>query len=146
MKSSLSVWGLSHPHGAKRYEEALIREFSQRIDVVIDYLWGSSARAIIAAIAKGVEDAHPVRFIHVGEAGGEASIDLPGAGLRSSSIVLMGSGAKSVPLPTLLNAVKPTFDAMIPAQLCIATKAVPLAEVERYWDSSGRPHVVFTLA
>lgn len=99
----------------------------------------------IAAIAKGVEDARPVRFVHVGAASGEESIELPGAGLRSSSIVLMGSGHKSVPLPALLNAVKSTFEAVLPAQLRIAKKTVPLAEVERYWDSPGKPRIVFTL-
>lgn len=137
--------GAIHPLGAKRYEEALIQEFREGIDVVIDYLWGQTARAIIAAIAKGVEDTSPVRFVHVGGASGEESIDLPGAGLRSSPIVLMGSGAKSVPLPTLLNAVRNTFDAVGPANLRIATKAVPLSAVESYWNAAGKPRVVFTL-
>ena len=137
--------GPLHPQGAKQYEGALIEVFSRGVDVVVDYLWGASARAIIAAIAKGVDDTRPVRFVHVGGASGEESIDLPGAGLRSSSIVLMGSGYKSVPLPKLLNAAKSTFEAAIPAQLRIATKAVPLSEVERYWNSPGKPRIVFTL-
>lgn len=134
-----------HPFGAKRYEEALIQELASGIDVVVDYLWGQSARAIIAAIAKGIEDATPVRFIHVGGASGDESIDLPGAGLRSSSIVLMGSGLKSVRLPVLLDAIKSVFEAAIPARLQIATKPVPLSEVEAYWDAAGKPRVVFTL-
>jgi len=138
--------GLLHPSGARQYEGALIDAFSRGIDVVVDYLWGTSARAIIAAIAKGVDDVHPVRFVHVGGASGEESIDLPGAGLRSSSIVLMGSGYKSVPLPALLNAAKSTFEAVVPAQLRIATKTVPLHEVEGYWSSAGKPRVVFTLS
>jgi len=137
--------GIPYPLGAKRYEEALIQEFATGIDVVVDYLWGESARTIIAAIAKGVEEARPVRFVHVGAASGEESIDLPGAGLRSSSIVLMGSGLKSVPLPGLLGAVKSVFDATLPAKLTIATKTFPLSEVERYWSAPGKPRVVFTL-
>jgi NADPH:quinone reductase-like Zn-dependent oxidoreductase len=137
--------GALHPLGGKRYEETLIEEFRKGIDLVIDYLWGKSARSIIAAIAKGVEDATPVRFVHVGGASGEESIDLPGAGLRSSSIVLLGSGYKSVPLPNLLNAVKSTFDAVGPANLQIATRTVPLSEVESNWNAPGKPRVVFTL-
>ncbi len=137
--------GLLHPNGLKQYEGAVIDAFSRGIDVVVDYLWGASARAIIAAIAKGVDNTRPVRFVHVGGASGEDSIDLPGAGLRSSSIVLMGSGYKSVPLPALLNAAKSTFEAVVPAQLRIATKTVSLREVERYWSSAGKPRVVFTL-
>jgi len=137
--------GALHPSGVKRYEEALRREFANGIDVVVDYLWGESARTIIAAIAKFVEDATPVRFVHVGGASGEESIDLPGAGLRSSPIVLMGSGYKSVPLPALLGAAKSVFDATIPARLQIATKTIPLSDVEEYWLSPGKPRVVFTL-
>jgi NADPH:quinone reductase-like Zn-dependent oxidoreductase len=137
--------GTLHPLGAKRYEEALIQEFTKGIDVVVDYLWGESARTIIAAIAKGVEDATPVRFVHVGGASGEESIDLPGAGLRSSAIVLMGSGAKSVRSSALLEAIKSVFEATIPAKLQIATKIVSLSEVEQYWSAPGKPRVVFTL-
>jgi NADPH:quinone reductase-like Zn-dependent oxidoreductase len=137
--------GALHPFGAKRYEEALIREFGEGVHVVIDYLWGESARTIIAAIAKGVEDATPVRFVHVGGASGEESIDLPGAGLRSSSIVLMGSGYKSVAFPALLNAARSTFVAVGPANLRIATKTVPLSQVESNWNAPGKPRVVFTL-
>jgi NADPH:quinone reductase-like Zn-dependent oxidoreductase len=137
--------GTLHPFGVKRYEEALIQEFAKGIDVVVDYLWGESARTIIAAIAKSVENARPVRFVHVGGASGEESIDLPGAGLRSSAIVLMGSGAKSVPSSQLLEAIKRVFEATIPARLQIATKTVPLSEVEEHWSAPGKPRVVFTL-
>jgi NADPH:quinone reductase-like Zn-dependent oxidoreductase len=137
--------GALHPLGGKRYEQAVIEEFGEGINVVIDYLWGESARTIIAAIAKGVEDTSPARFVHVGGASGEESIDLPGAALRSSSIVLMGSGYKSVPLLALLNAVRNTFDAVGPAKLQIATKTVPLSEVESYWNAPGKPRLVFTL-
>jgi NADPH:quinone reductase-like Zn-dependent oxidoreductase len=137
--------GTLHPLRARRFEEALIQEFAKGIDVVVDYLWGETARTIIAAIAKSVEDARPVRFVHVGAASGEESIDLPGAGLRSSAIVLMGSGAKSVRSSALLEAIKGVFEATIPAKLQIATKTVPLSEVEQYWSAPGKPRVVFTL-
>lgn len=137
--------GMLHPFEAKQYEEALIEQFNKGIDVVLDYLWGQSARAIIAAIAKGVDDARPVSFVHIGGASGEESIDLPGVGLRSSSIVLMGSGYKSVPLSALLEATRNIFEVAIPAGLKIATKAVPLSEVEAYWKAPGKPRVVFTL-
>ena len=137
--------GNLHPLGAKRCEEALTREFGNGIDVVVDYLWGESARTIIVAIAKSVEDARPVRFVHVGGASGEQTIDLPGAGLRSSAIVLMGSGLKSVRFSALFEAVKSVFGATIPAKLQIATKTAPLSEVGAYWSAPGKPRVVFTL-
>jgi hypothetical protein len=83
--------------------------------------------------------------VHVGGASGEESMDLPGAGLRSSAIVLMGSGAKSLGSSALLEAIKSVFEATIPARLEIATKIVPPSEVEEYWSAPGKPRIVFTL-
>src|SRR6202012_1344200 len=54
--------GSLRPFGAKEYEDMLVEQFAGGIDVVIDYLWGESAKTIIIAIAKAVEDATPVRF------------------------------------------------------------------------------------
>jgi NADPH:quinone reductase-like Zn-dependent oxidoreductase len=138
--------GTLHPSGARDYENALKQVFASGIDVVIDYLWGESAKTVIVAIAKAVEDGTPVRFIHVGEASREANIDLPGAALRSSAIMLMGSGVKSVPLSVLMRAIKSVFEAVQPAGLKIATKVAPLAEVEETWEKApGKPRVVFSI-
>jgi NADPH:quinone reductase-like Zn-dependent oxidoreductase len=49
--------GSFDPAGAEQYEQSLIAEFAHGIDVVIDYLWGESAKTVILAIAKSVEDA-----------------------------------------------------------------------------------------
>jgi len=136
----------AHPEGAKELERALVEQFEGGIDVVIDYLWGESAKAVIVAIAKGVEDARPVRFVHVGGMSGEGSIELPGAALRSSAIVLMGSGVKSVPMSVLLDSVWQIYAAVAPAGLKIATKAVPLAAIASHWeDGAGKPRLVFTM-
>jgi NADPH:quinone reductase-like Zn-dependent oxidoreductase len=137
--------GPEHSGGAKHYEQALAAEFAQGIDVVLDYLWGESAKTIIVAIAKSVEDAHPVRFVHVGEAGHEPTIELPGAALRSSAIQLMGSGVKSVSFAKLLEAIHNTFNAVAPAKLHIDTKVVPLSEIETAWQLPGKPRVVVTM-
>jgi hypothetical protein len=120
-------------------------EFAHGIDIVVDYLWGESAKAIIVAIAKAVENARPVRFVHVGVASREENIELPGAALRSSAIQLMGSGLKSVPFPKLLDAIRNVFDAAAPAKLQIATKTVPLSAIEETWDAPGKPRIVFTI-
>ncbi len=135
---------LSNPQGIKRYEAALKEQFATRINVVVDYLWGKSAETVIVAIAKAVDDATPVRFVHVGGASG-GDIDLAGAALRSSAIVLMGSGIKSIPFPRLLASITSVFDAFVPARLRIKTKVVPLAEVEETWDDDGKSRIVFDL-
>jgi NADPH:quinone reductase-like Zn-dependent oxidoreductase len=136
--------GTRHPLGAKNYEQALQEAFSGGINVVVDYLWGESARTVIVAIAKTVEDATPVRFVHVGGASREEEIALPGAALRSSAIQLMGSGVKSVPFAKLLGAIRSVFEAVGPAQLQIATKTMPLSEIEQAWQAPGKPRIVVT--
>jgi NADPH:quinone reductase-like Zn-dependent oxidoreductase len=138
--------GTLHPSGAKDYENALKQVFASGINVVIDYLWGESAKTVIVAIAKSVDDGTPVRFVHVGGASREENIELPGAALRSSAIMLMGSGVKSVRLSVLLQAIRSVFEAVEPAGLKIAIKVVPLSEVGEVWDkAAGKPRVVFTI-
>jgi NADPH:quinone reductase-like Zn-dependent oxidoreductase len=133
-----------NPQGLNQFEEALKAELVHGLDVIIDYLWGTSARTIIIAIAKSVEDAHPVRFIQVGEASREA-VELPAAALRSSAIQIMGSGLKSVPFPKLLDAIRHTFDLAAEGKLDLATKAVPLPTVGDNWNAPGKPRLVYTL-
>jgi NADPH:quinone reductase-like Zn-dependent oxidoreductase len=135
----------SDSEGAQQYERALKEQFSMGVDVVLDYLWGKSAETVIIAAAKAGKEAVPIRFVHVGGASRE-DVQLPGAALRSSAIVLMGSGINSVPLSGLLAAVRSVFQAVIPANLKINTKVVPLSAVEQTWDGdSGKARVVFIM-
>ena len=132
--------------GAARFGDALEAQFKEGIDVVVDYLWGKSAEAIIVAIAKAVDDARPVRFVQVGSSSG-GEITLPGAALRSSAIVLMGSGIKSVPLADLLAAVGHVFAVAVSANLKIATRVLPLADVQTAWSGDGgKQRIVFVTA
>jgi hypothetical protein len=58
----------------------------------------------------------------------------------------MGSGLESVRLSVLLQGIGSVFDAVQPAGLKIATKVVPLSEVEEVWDkAAGKPRVVFSI-
>lgn len=134
-----------NPQGVEEFEQRLRTEFAYGVDVVIDYLWGASARTIIVAIAKAVEDAHPVRFIQVGSASGD-TLELPSAALRSSAIQIMGSGLKSVPFAKLLDGVRQTFSLAAEGKLRTVLRAVPLSSIEEHWNSEGKPRLVFTIA
>jgi NADPH:quinone reductase-like Zn-dependent oxidoreductase len=135
-----------HPAGARVYEEALKEAFSGGIDIVVDYLWGLSAKTAIVALAKTVEE-KPVRFVHVGAASGELNLELPGAALRSAAITLIGSGIGSVSRKGLVQSIAHVFEAVGPARLKIATQVVPLSDVEDVWEkASGKPRVVFAIA
>jgi NADPH:quinone reductase-like Zn-dependent oxidoreductase len=134
-----------HLSGAMDYEEALKQAFSNGIDIVVDYLWGESAKTVIVAMAKTIED-NPARFVHVGGASGEASIELPGTTLRSSAITLMGSGVGSVSRSSLVKSIRSVFEAVEPASLKVATKVVPLSGVQDVWEKvTGKPRVVFAI-
>ncbi len=131
--------------GEDAYENALKEHFAIGVDVVLDYLWGKSAETVIIAAAKSGKEAIPIRFIHIGGAS-RGDVQLPGAALRSSAIVLMGSGINSIPLSGFLDAIRNVFQSVIPANLKINTKAVPLSAVEKTWPGdSGKARVVFTL-
>jgi NADPH:quinone reductase-like Zn-dependent oxidoreductase len=137
-------FALGEAEGAKQFEESLAQMFAGGIDVVIDYLWGDSAKTIITAIAKTVED-HPVRFVQVGTVS-DAEILLPGAALRSSALTLMGSGIGSVSREGLLQSIRGVFEAVVPAGMKVETAVVPLSEVESVWaKSTGKPRVVFSI-
>jgi hypothetical protein len=122
-----------------------MQSFAGGIDVVIDYLWGETAKSIITTLAKTIGD-KPVRFVHVGASSGQPEIELPGAALRSAAITLMGSGIGSVSRQALVESISKTFKAVGPADLKIATMVVPLSDVERVWDkATGKPRVVFMI-
>jgi NADPH:quinone reductase-like Zn-dependent oxidoreductase len=126
-------------------EERFRREFAQGVDVVLDYLWGKSAERLIIAGAKAGAEAVPIRFVQIGAVSG-SDITLPSAALRSSAIVLMGSGIGSIPFDRLLHAIDGLLRATVPAGFKIAANPVPLSDVEQAWlrdDSAGR--TVFTV-
>jgi NADPH:quinone reductase-like Zn-dependent oxidoreductase len=126
-------------------EDCFKEHFAEGVDVVIDYLWGKSAERLLSAGAKAGKDAAPIRFVQIGSVSGP-NITLPSAALRSSAIELMGSGLGSIPLDRFINAIGGLMQATVLGGFKIATKPVPLSEVEQAWsrDDSAR-RTVFTV-
>ncbi len=127
-------------------EAAFHEQFGgEGVDVVLDYLWGQSAEILILAAAKAGKDTVPIRFVQIGALSG-GNIVLPSAALRSSALVLMGSGIGSIPLKGMVGAISGVLQAVAPGKLKIETKVVPLAEVEDTWNKySGNSRVVFVV-
>ncbi|KAB0638406.1 quinone oxidoreductase family protein [Burkholderia latens] len=124
---------------------ALDPHFRAGVDVVLDYVWGASAQAVLVAAAKATPEGRRLRFVQIGSIGG-ADVLLPGAVLRATAIELMGSGLGSVPLPRLLSAIRGVFDAASSARLAIDTRVVPLSAVAEHWgDADGRVRTVFAM-
>ena len=131
----------------KELETSFMEQFGgEAVDVVLDYLWGQSAEVLIVAAARAGKDAVPIRFVQIGASSG-GSITLPSAALRSSALVLMGSGMGSIPLNGMVGAIQGVIEAVVPAKLKIKTEIVPLAKVEETWNKdSGRSRVVFVVS
>lgn len=121
---------------------AVAEHFAAGVDVVLDYLWGPSARALLLAAAAGRRSA-PVRFVQVGSISGE-EIALPAGLLRSSRIELLGSGIGSLSLDQLVSAAGAMFAAARSAGLALDYRAVPLADVAEEWNCGDGERIVFT--
>ncbi|MDT7857184.1 hypothetical protein RQM47_11080 [Rubrivirga sp. S365] len=122
------------------------REIEAGVDIVLDYVWGASAEAFMeAATGHGSgQAARRIRFVNIGSLGG-AEITLPAAAVRSSGLELIGSGLGSVSHESLVRSVAGVLEAAGPAGLQVEVDAVPLAEVERAWDSGTDARTVFTI-
>jgi len=134
---------LGEDHAA--LEDRLKAEFATGVDVVVDYLWGTSAERILIAGAKAGPDGIPIRFVQIGAVSG-ADIALPSAVLRSSAIELMGSGLGSIPLPRYLGCIAALLQATVPGGFRIATRTAPLSDIEQAWASDdGQRRTVLTV-
>lgn len=124
-------------------EDKFKEQFAAGVDVVVDYLWGKSAERLLIAAAKAGAEGVPIRFVQIGSVSGP-NITLPSAVLRSSAIELMGSGINSISRERFVEAIGGVLQAAIPGGFQIATKTVPLSEVERAWsgDASTRRTVL----
>jgi len=136
MLTTLSTLGADATISLQQDEAALdaafAEHFSNGVDFVLDYLWGTSAERLLAAAAKTNKDAKPVRFIQIGSSGG-ANISLPATVIRSSGLELIGCGMGSVRFDRILATIAEVFAATVPHKLAISAKILPLAKIEGNW-------------
>ena len=114
------------------------------VSVILDYLWGPSAEALIAAIGKAHAPA-PLRFVQIGSMAGN-TIPLPAFALRSSALELMGSGLGSVSDLELVRSIGEAFAVAETARFSVETEVVKMSEGEQAWTRGfGRKRLVFTI-
>lgn len=113
---------------------AAVGEFG--IGVVLDYLWGPSAAAIVAAIGAPDPPRGPrtVRFVHIGGASGD-TIVLPGAPLRGSGLEILGSGFGSSPAAEVRAAIDEFLRAYHRAGFRIRLAERPIATIAASWSA-----------
>lgn len=128
--------------GTDNLTETVAAQHSQRpFDTVIDYLWGTPAQQVLAALAAAHPSTHfhATRFLQVGAMTGE-TISIDASTLRSTGITLQGVGIGSVPLDALgrarAEALPKLFSMLDAGELQMTTAARPLADIENVWAAS----------
>ena len=107
-------------------------------DIVLDYLWGPVAAAVLQALVANRVDPHrPVRFVNIGNLAG-AELALPAAVVRSSAIQVSGHGIGSFPMELMGPAVRAMFAAALEGRLTVDFVERPLSEVGAAWDLPER--------
>jgi len=133
------------PEAFRDAVRAVARE--ARVGVVLDYLWGPSAEAILHALAgpNAPRGASRVRFVQVGSVTGP-TITLESPVLRSSGVEILGTGLGSSTLETLVAGIGEFLRAFPKARFRVAADAHPLSDVERAWDAVvPEKRLVFTV-
>ncbi len=126
-----------------------VRELVQevRVGVVIDYLWGPSAEAILAALGgpAAPRGSARVRYVSVGAITAEA-VALPSAVLRSSGVEILGSGIGASPDAEIVEGTREFFAALEQRKFRVDAEEQPMPSVERNWGrTGGERRLVFTL-
>jgi NADPH:quinone reductase-like Zn-dependent oxidoreductase len=107
-------------------------------DIVLDYLWGPVAAAVLRALVANKVDPHrPVRFVNIGNLAG-AELALPAAAIRSSAIQISGHGIGNFPMELQAPAVASLFAAAAAGRIGVDYVERPLTEVETAWDLPER--------
>lgn len=124
--------------------DALVSAFRDEIaghgvDVILDYVWGAPAEAVLAAVSqKGLKLASArIRFLQIGNSAAP-TITLPAATLRSSGLELLGSGFGSASLDEIFQAVREFFEVAAKTPFQVSLKTVPLRDIESVWSAPER--------
>jgi NADPH:quinone reductase-like Zn-dependent oxidoreductase len=147
---TLSSLGATETITLNQPEEKLLQSFRSAmqgsgVQVVLDYLWGSSAEAILkAAAGHGAAEGEPrIRFVQIGSIS-RNTITLPAQLLRSSGVELLGSGLGSLSSKAILQSLSTMFAAASHVRFAIDIDPLPLASVEQAWTrKSDERRIVF---
>jgi NADPH:quinone reductase-like Zn-dependent oxidoreductase len=136
----LKTLGADETISLGQHHDALVESFRHHIvnggiDIVLDYLWGQPAEALLQAIArKGLKQAAPrVRYLQVGDSAGK-TISLSAATLRSSGLELLGSGFGSASIQQIMQAVQQFHSEAAKQPFQIPLETVSLRDIATLWN------------
>jgi NADPH:quinone reductase-like Zn-dependent oxidoreductase len=110
-------------------------ELDNGVDIVLDYLWGAPAEALLKSTGnKGLKTASKrLKYVQIGNSAGDP-IALSAATLRSSGLELLGSGFGSASLEQIREAIAEFFALAATAPFDFNIKTAPLSAVEALWN------------
>jgi NADPH:quinone reductase-like Zn-dependent oxidoreductase len=113
-------------------------------DVVVDYLWGTPAEAVFAALPQAGAGPERIRYVLVGMSAGEAA-SIPAMALRRAPVQIFGSGLGGrAGLAESAAAYASLLKLAAAGEIALAVDPVPLAGVEKAWaHPDGGRRVVF---
>lgn len=107
------------------------------IDVIIDYLWGTTAELILSCLKGDGSFGNRIRFVSVGSVTGDL-IRLSAANLRSVNLELTGSGlgawSKEQVRSLFTDILPEMFQLAAAGKLKVKTTSVQLASIADLWD------------
>ncbi len=104
---------------------------------MIDYLWGEPTSAAMIAVVTGRADRGKLlTWIEIGSIAGPAA-QIPSAALRAARLAIVGSGQGSVSVPEYLAELPALAEAITAGTLDVDARAIPLADVEQAWATTG---------
>jgi NADPH:quinone reductase-like Zn-dependent oxidoreductase len=109
------------------------------VDVVLDYVWGESAAAAMAAVVTGRADrGQPLTWIQIGSVAGPTAA-IPSAALRAARLQIAGSGQGSVSTREILAELHALVQEITEGSFEIDARPMSLTDVEQAWADAARP-------
>ncbi|MBT0773199.1 zinc-binding alcohol dehydrogenase family protein [Kineosporia sp. J2-2] len=103
------------------------------VDVVLDYLWGEPATAVMTTLVTDRADrGEPLTWVQIGSMAGPTAA-IPSAALRAARLAVVGSGQGSVPTRDILAELTQIAAAVAEGRITVDVTTVPLAGVEQAW-------------
>ncbi|WP_144764764.1 zinc-binding alcohol dehydrogenase family protein [Curtobacterium sp. 9128] len=106
-------------------------------DVVIDYVWGAPAAAVMRALvtARAARGAH-LDWIAIGSTAGQEA-PVPSAALRASGLTIVGSGQGSVGTAAFVAELPAIVAAVAEGTIDVTATGVPMRDVTAAWAEHG---------
>ncbi len=120
-----------------------IAEIADSVDVVLDYLWGDVSQNVMLPLLTARSDhSQALTWVEIGSITGP-NLVLPAAALRSTNLILLGSGQGGIAVKTFLKDLPELINLIAKGHFNVAVDVRPLASVHEAWQAKTDKRLVF---